>query len=351
MQRSESENLVLSIADHVSDGILIVQNAKVIFANRAVAQMTGFKPEHLRMCTPQDVFEPRRNPRLEDLFDPETAVKYSNRSLEINLRNTAGGIVSAGLNTQKINWNDQPAVLFLIQREPESFNEEAESAASERYHTLWELSPSGILLESVDGTIIDANPALCRFMGYSRDDLIGKPVHILAHPEKQKEVSRNLGELLAGKVLRHHAKSVAKDGTLRYMELHETKVIMPNGEPGILSIAADATEQIRADEEKLKREKMQSVLEIAGAVCHELNQPMTVVSVNCDLIKMNQFKEQEVFDKIDVIKKQLKRMTDITKKLMHITKYETRDYLNGTRIVDIDRASEYPTRDKVEKDH
>jgi len=350
MRRSESENLIRSIADQMSEGILVVQNERIVFVNRAVAEMTGLTPEKLRMCSIPDILEPRENPRLEDLSDPETAAKYGNTSLKVILRTTAEQNIGAGLSAQKVNWHDGPAVLFLIQAKPETCSEDNLSAASERYRTLWELSPSGILLESVDGTIIDANPALCRYMGYSRDELVGKPVHILAHPEKQSEVSGNIGELLSGKVLRHQAKSVAKDGTMRFMELHETKVIMPNGEPGILSIAADVTEQIRADEEKLKREKMQSILEIAGAVCHELNQPMTVVSVNCDLIRMNQFKEQEVFEKIDIIKKQLKRMTDITKKLMHITKYETRDYLDGTRIVDIDRASGYTSQDSAEKD-
>jgi len=214
-----------------------------------------------------------------------------------------------------------------------------------RYKTLWDLSPSGIILENAEGTIIDVNPAFCRYMGYSREELIGKPVHILAHPDKKSEVKKNIQELLAGKVLKHHAKSIAGDGSLRFMELHETKITMPDGEPGILSIAADVTEQLRADEEKLRREKMQSVLEIAGAVCHELNQPMTVISVSCDLIMMNQFPMEEIFEKIEVIKKQLYRMTDITRKLMHITKYETRDYLNGTRIVDIDRATGYTPPD------
>jgi PAS domain S-box-containing protein len=350
MRPSECENLIQSIADHASDGILIVQNEKIVLCNRAVTEMTGITPEKLNRNSLSDIFKPRRDQKLEDLFDPKSSAKYHNRSYKVIIRTATDQFVNAGLSLQKLDWNEEPAVLCLIQWIPEAPIEDALSGASERYRTLWELSPSGILLESADGTIIDANPALCRYMGYSRDELIGKPVHILAHPEKQTEVSRNIGELLTGKVLRHKAKSVAKDGTLRFMELHETKVIMPNGEPGILSIATDATEQIRADEEKLKREKMQSVLEIAGAVCHELNQPMTVVSVNCDLIMMNQFNEQEVFNKIDVIKKQLRRMTDITKKLMHITKYETRDYLDGTRIVDIDRASGYTSQDSPEND-
>jgi len=37
---------------------------------------------------------------------------------------------------------------------------------------------------------------------------------------------------------------------------------------------------------------------------------------------------------------QTRRMGDITRKLMGITKYETKDYVQGVRIVDIDKSSQ-----------
>jgi hypothetical protein len=37
---------------------------------------------------------------------------------------------------------------------------------------------------------------------------------------------------------------------------------------------------------------------------------------------------------------QTRRMGDITKKLMRITKYETKDYVQGVKIVDIEKSSQ-----------
>ena len=37
---------------------------------------------------------------------------------------------------------------------------------------------------------------------------------------------------------------------------------------------------------------------------------------------------------------QTRRMGDITKKLMGITKYETKDYVQGVKIVDIEKSSQ-----------
>ena len=39
----------------------------------------------------------------------------------------------------------------------------------------------------------------------------------------------------------------------------------------------DISEQKQAEQERIKKEKLQGVIEMAGAVCHELNQPMQVV--------------------------------------------------------------------------
>ena len=212
----------------------------------------------------------------------------------------------------------------------------------ERYRLLFELSPSGIILEDQDGNILDVNEAFCRSVGYTRMELIGKHVRILAHPDVQGQVNDNISRLLSGKVLKHNEKSVRKDGTICYMELNETKVVLPNGRVGILCIADDFTERVKADEEHMQRQKLQGALELAGAVCHELNQPLTIISITSDLLK--DFPDSKnLQENLAIIKKETSRMGEITKKLMKITKYETRNYLNGNKIVDIDKASQDKT--------
>ena len=51
--------------------------------------------------------------------------------------------------------------------------------------------------------------------------------------------------------------------------------------------------------------------------------------------KMN---KKALWEKIEVVKEELKKMGKITRKLMHITRYETREYLDGKKILDIDKA-------------
>ena len=77
---------------------------------------------------------------------------------------------------------------------------------------------------------------------------------------------------------------------------------------------------------------------MAGAVCHEFNQPLQSISTYSELLMMEIDKKNPTYEKIKEIKGQVARMGGITKKLMHITKYETKGYLMG-QIIDIDKAS------------
>jgi len=89
----------------------------------------------------------------------------------------------------------------------------------------------------------------------------------------------------------------------------------------------------------IEKEKLKGIVEIAGAICHELNQPMQVVLGYTELLMMDVPEDAPLYDSIIAIKSQIERMGTITKKLMTITQYKTKDYLKG-KIVDLEKASE-----------
>jgi len=95
----------------------------------------------------------------------------------------------------------------------------------------------------------------------------------------------------------------------------------------------------KMEKKLMEEEKLNGVLEMAGGICHELNQPMQVVSGYSELLLMDIEKDNSAYPYIKMIKEQTDEMGSITKKLMRITKYETRDYIEGSRIIDIDKAA------------
>lgn len=92
--------------------------------------------------------------------------------------------------------------------------------------------------------------------------------------------------------------------------------------------------------ELMQREKLRGVLEMAGATCHEFNQPMQVISGYCELLLKQMDPESQTHGQVSRILDAVESMIQVTRKLQSITKYETREYIAGSRIIDIDKASE-----------
>jgi signal transduction histidine kinase len=96
----------------------------------------------------------------------------------------------------------------------------------------------------------------------------------------------------------------------------------------------DISQRIESENVRREKDRLQGVLELSGAVCHEMNQPLMSISGYFELIMLDMPEHDPNCPRIRKIQSQLERMADITKKLMQISRYRTKDYLN-VKIVDI----------------
>jgi len=90
--------------------------------------------------------------------------------------------------------------------------------------------------------------------------------------------------------------------------------------------------------EMREREKLQGVLEMAGAVCHELNQPLQIVSGFAEMLLLETNTDDKNYKILKTIKQGIERIGELTRRIMKITRYQAKPYLKG-RIVDINEAS------------
>ena len=108
---------------------------------------------------------------------------------------------------------------------------------------------------------------------------------------------------------------------------------------GSVGVMLDLTEKNRAARDRFQKEKLQGVLETAGAVCHEMNQPLQTMLGHTELSLADISPDNPVYLSLTKISKQIDRMAEITHKLQSMTHYETMDYDSKTKIIDIHKAS------------
>lgn len=87
-----------------------------------------------------------------------------------------------------------------------------------------------------------------------------------------------------------------------------------------------------------ERERLQGVLEMAGAACHELNQPLQSVAGFSELLLLDLATGDPNYETIKLIKAGIDRIGELTRRMQKITRYQAKSYLRS-RIVDIEQAS------------
>lgn len=90
--------------------------------------------------------------------------------------------------------------------------------------------------------------------------------------------------------------------------------------------------------EARNEERLKKLLHKAGVLCHDLNQPLQSISGYSDLIIMDLDEGNPFYERMHKIRLQVDKMTQISRKLMSIARYETKDHFEG-KIIGIDKAS------------
>jgi PAS domain S-box-containing protein len=88
-----------------------------------------------------------------------------------------------------------PLAAVVIRRQ-QDLNRLRES--EERFRSAFEFAAIGKALVSVDGRWLRVNQALCRIVGYSAEEMVGKKFQAITHPEDLADDLNRLNELLQG---------------------------------------------------------------------------------------------------------------------------------------------------------
>ena len=219
------------------------------------------------------------------------------------------------------------AAYFVLKRHIES---------EERYRTAIEHSTDGVVMIHDEGYLY-VNQRFLDMFGYgSSEEIIGSPLASTIHPDDRERVAEIYRKRQRDEAVpsRYEFKGIRKDGREVFVEISVAGITY-NNEKVSLGYMRDVTDRKKIEEERLYSAKLESALEVAGTVCHELNQPLQIISGYSDLLIMGNAEGPSAAEKLETIKKQALRMGSITKRLMGFRQYTTREYVGTTKIIDI----------------
>ncbi len=112
-----------------------------------------------------------------------------------------------------------------------------------------------------------------------------------------------------------------------------------------LAYAAGSQDQETIElSEAISKERQSAVIETAVTVNHEVNNPLTAILGNVQLLLLKRDDlDDELRNKLRTIEESAMKIKDVTQRLMRLTNARSVDYSDGTRMIDLsDGESEEP---------
>lgn len=183
------------------------------------------------------------------------------------------------------------------------------------------------------------NAEFCRITGYSKEELVGMPSLDLVHEDYKEYVKENAKLMLTGqKTSPYEFRVVDRVGRVRWV-METVTSVKHEGVRSALGYFMDITTQKQIAQEQQDKEKLRAVLEMAGAVSHELNNPLQVVLVSIKKLGDPNLEPSLKEELIRLLEKHTLRIVELSSKIENISKYAAKDYVSGKKIFDIDAAA------------
>ena len=151
---------------------------------------------------------------------------------------------------------------------------------AERFRAFFEATTAGVVEVAPDASILRANAAFCRMIGYSSDELSVMSVADILFPEDQTHVLTQYAGVGTGETTAYEAdrRYRRKDGSPLWARVSVGAARDERGRPELVSaVVIDLTERKRLEERFQQAQKMEAIGRLAGGIAHDFNNLLTVI--------------------------------------------------------------------------
>jgi len=269
---TSSEARYRSLAEAANDAIVIIQDGKLVYANRRCMELGGFSQEELIGQDFTRFLRPEDHDQIMHAYLRRLSGSTSGSLVESALLTKDGSWRNLEYNTGLIEYQGRPAVVAYL-RDITSRKEIEQKLrdSEELYRSIITVSPDDISITDLEGRILLVSPAGLRMFGYAPEDaLLGKSLAEFVAPADRERFIQDVVRLAQGTgagILEYHG--LRKNGTLFEFEANSDVLLDGVGKPkSLVFVVRDITERKRI--EAGERQRIQE-LEVLRATLQDIS--------------------------------------------------------------------------------
>ncbi|HWP97874.1 MAG TPA: PAS domain S-box protein [Syntrophomonadaceae bacterium] len=319
----ESEEKFSKIFYNSPDPITIttLKDAQHVEVNDAWEQITGFKRQEVIGRSAMDM---NLWVSLEDRDDLIKRITRQGkvRNIEMEFHKGSGEITTALLSADIINMGGEPHLLMITKNiDDRKRMEESLRLTEERFSKAFNASPIAMSITALDdGCFIDVNDSVCRVMGCTRQEILGRTsleTGFWYDPDDRERIKQ---KIIENKSVRDQEIYFQTRSGERRIGLYSAERLDINREPYMLSLLMDITERKQMENEMVRLDRLNMVGEMAASIGHEIRNPLTSVR---GFLQMFEDKYGEDKENLELMIDELDRANDIISSFLSLARNRT----------------------------
>jgi len=160
--------------------------------------------------------------------------------------------------------------------------------SEERFRNLIENASDMIAIVDEDGVIRYQSPSTSRLLGYSANEMLGRPAGEFIHPDDRAKVGESIRQALLAqdKPVTVEFRIQHKDGTWRVLQSSGKRMLGVAGKPQIVVNSRDITENRTLEQQFLHAQRMEAIGTLASGVAHDLNNILAPMLMVAGILKL-----------------------------------------------------------------
>jgi len=284
----KSEELFRSVVyNSIELTIITDANGIVNFVSPQCENVVGYPNDKFMGKQMPDIIYPDDAEKCQAVWEQVYQKDLDLREFEYRILDDQGAIRWVSHSAKLVRVNDivlgiQNTIRNITERK---VAEQAMKVSEEKYKTMLNASPDGILLIDMKGIITEASEIGLELFGAdNRDDLVGKDFFRFVPSDEKNTITeiieKTMNEGLAQNI---GLKIRKKNQSLFAAEISVTLIQDPNGEPlSYMIIIRDISHRQKMEAKQIHADRMANLGEMASGIAHEINQPLNIISMVMD---------------------------------------------------------------------